>query len=431
MTRSSLAMDVLQDAVERMPDDALSASRIAALEHLRKHGLPTTRHEDWKYTDLAQVIDVGNRWLSSNRDSSVSVNARALIDEVRGAIDANWLVIADGQLDAQLFDEFMRACEAGVSVARLSELARPISFDAPLSDLNAALLQDGLSINVAKNAALEKPIGILFVDNADTSPGMTQTRVEIDLATGSVASFIEYHASVGSDDHYANAVNNLIIGDNARANYVRIQDRSLSHKHTNRMAVRCSRDSEFNHCGFDIGGSFVRNDMVIDIAEPGGRVVFDGLYLAGSGQHIDNHTRTDHRVGPAESHQEYRGILAGQARAVWNGKVIVHKGADGTDAEQSNHNLLLSEKSEIDAKPELEIYADDVKCSHGTTVGQLDETALFYLRTRGIGRNSARQILTAAFAQTIVSKSPISGIQDWLGARVAQRLDEMMHGANA
>jgi Fe-S cluster assembly protein SufD len=424
-------MDVLQDAVERMPDDALSASRIAALEHLRKHGLPTTRHEDWKYTDLAQVIDVGNRWLSSNRDSSVSVNARALIDEVRGAIDANWLVIADGQLDAQLFDEFMRACEAGVSVARLSELARPISFDAPLSDLNAALLQDGLSINVAKNAALEKPSGILFVDNADTSPGMTQTRVEIDLATGSVASFIEYHASVGSDDHYANAVNNLIIGDNARANYVRIQDRSLSHKHTNRMAVRCSRDSEFNHCGFDIGGSFVRNDMVIDIAEPGGRVVFDGLYLAGSGQHIDNHTRTDHRVGPAESHQEYRGILAGQARAVWNGKVIVHKGADGTDAEQSNHNLLLSEKSEIDAKPELEIYADDVKCSHGTTVGQLDETALFYLRTRGIGRNSARQILTAAFAQTIVSKSPISGIQDWLGARVAQRLDEMMHGANA
>jgi Fe-S cluster assembly protein SufD len=431
MNRSALAMDVLQDAVERIPADALSASRVAALEHLRKHGLPTTRHEDWKYTDLAPVIDAGNRWLNSKRVNSVSANARTLVDEVRGTIDANWLVIADGQLDARLFDEFTQTREPGVSIVRLSELDQPISFDAPLSDLNAALLQDGLSIHVAENAAVEKPIGILFVDNADTAPGMSQTRVEIEMATGCTASFIEYHASVGSDDHYANAVNNLVIGDNARANYVRIQDRSLSHKHTNRMVVRCGHDSEFNHCGVDIGGSFIRNDIVIDIARPGGRVVFDGLYLAGSGQHIDNHTRTNHRVGPAESHQEYRGILAGQARAVWNGKAIVHKGADGTDAEQSNHNLLLSEKSEIDAKPELEIYADDVKCSHGTTVGQLDETALFYLRTRGIARNNARQILTAAFAQSIVSKSPISGIQDWLGARVSQRLDEMMHGDNA
>ncbi|MDH3266093.1 MAG: Fe-S cluster assembly protein SufD, partial [Gammaproteobacteria bacterium] len=357
--------------------------------------------------------------------------AQALVDHICDAIDANWLVIANGHIDAQILRGFTQACEAGTLINRLSDAEVAFSFDAPLSDLNAALLQDGLRIHVAEDAAISRPLGLLFVDNADAAPGMTQTRVELELGAGSAATFIEYHASSGSGDHYSNAVNSLVIGDNAHAKYVRVQDRSLRHKHTNRLAVSCGRNSRFNHCGFDIGGGFVRNDVVIDIAKPGSRVEFDGLYLAGDGQHIDNHTRTDHRVGPAESHQEYRGILSGQSRAVWNGKTIVHVGADGTDAEQSNHNLLLSEKSEIDAKPELEIYADDVKCSHGTTVGQLDETALFYLRSRGIDKHNARQILTTAFANTIVGKSPIHGEHDPVGARVAQRLDEMMHGASA
>ena len=430
MSPSSLSMDVLRDVVEQLPDDALSASRLAALEHLNKYGLPTTRDEDWKYTDLTQIIDVSNRWLNSKRESSSSAKTQALIDEIRNSIEADWLVVTDGQLDAQSIDEFARSSEPGVRISLLSDSAQGISFNAPLSDLNAALLQDGLRIHVAKDVALARPVGILFVDNADASPGMTQTRIEIELAVGSDATFIEYHASIGADDHYSNAVGNLLVGDNAHANYVRIQDRGLSHKHTNRMSIRCGRDSKLNHCAFDIGGGFVRNDIVIDIAEPGSCIVFDGLYLVGNGQHIDNHTRADHRVGPAESHQEYRGILAGQARAVWNGKAIVHKGADGTDAEQSNHNLLLSEKCEVDAKPELEIYADDVKCSHGTTVGQLDETALFYLRTRGISRHAAKQMLTSAFAQTIVGKSPIHAEGDRVGARVAQRLDQMMQGVN-
>jgi Fe-S cluster assembly protein SufD len=175
----------------------------------------------------------------------------------------------------------------------------------------------------------------------------------------------------------------------------------------------------------------VRNDLAIDIEQPGSRSEFTGLYLVGHGQHIDNHTRVDHRVGPAESHQEYRGILTGKTRGVWNGKAIVHEGADGTDAEQANHNLLLSENAEIDAKPELEIYADDVKCSHGTTVGQLDEAALFYLRTRGLSRRDARQLLTRAFAQAIVSQSPLESLHEYLGERIARRLDELMQEADS
>ena len=171
----------------------------------------------------------------------------------------------------------------------------------------------------------------------------------------------------------------------------------------------------------------MRNDIVIGIANPGAEISFDGLYLAGEGQHIDNHTRVDHRVGPATSRQEYRGILNGRCRCVWNGKAIVHEGADGTDADQANHNLLLSEKAEIDAKPELEIYTDDVKCSHGTTVGQLDETSLFYLRTRGLDRQHAKQVLTHAFAAGLVSRVPVEAGKETVGRLVEARLREIIH----
>lgn len=177
---------------------------------------------------------------------------------------------------------------------------------------------------------------------------------------------------------------------------------------------------------YDLGGGLIRNDVDIDMSEPGAEVMFCGLYIAGDGQHIDNHTRVDHRVGPTTSSQEYRGILNGNCRCVWNGKAIVHKGANGTDASQANHNLLLSDKAEIDTKPELEIYADDVKCSHGTTVGHLDEAALFYLRTRGLDQRRATEILTHAFAVDIVSRAPVAAASDAIAALVESRLAELV-----
>ena len=186
--------------------------------------------------------------------------------------------------------------------------------------------------------------------------------------------------------------------------------------------VDLGRDARCASAGFDLGGGLIRNDLVVNISNPGADVAFDGLYLAGDGQHIDNHTRVDHRVGPATSRQEYRGIMNGNCRCVWNGKAIVHEGADGTDADQANHNLLLSDKAEIDAKPELEIYTDDVKCSHGTTVGQLDETSLFYLRSRGLDKQRATQILTHAFAAGLVARSPVEAARDTITSLVEARL---------
>jgi len=403
----------------RLPDDALTATREAALANLDEHGLPTLRDEDWKYTDLGAAIDISNRWLA---DGAATISNAILDDSVASitaSIDANWLIIANGIIDTTRFGEV-----EGIDVERFSDTAAPFVMDRPLADLNAALLHDGLRVQV--HAATEKPLGVLVIDEANAGAAVSQASVEIEVAPGCDAEIIEYHSSTGDDDHYANSIVALQVGQSAHTSYVRIQDRRVGHVLTGRLSVALGVDSRLTMASYDLGGGLVRNDVDIDICEPGADATFDGLYLAGDGQHIDNHTRVDHRVGPATSSQEYRGILNGSCRCVWNGKAIVHKGADGTDANQANHNLLLSDKAEIDAKPELEIYADDVKCSHGTTVGQLDETALFYLRTRGLDERQARQILTHAFAADLVGRAPVAATKDTVLALVEARLAQLI-----
>ena len=426
MKSAVLSIDVLGGATARLPDGRLTPLRNAALAHLREHGVPTTRDEDWKYTDLTPLVNISNQWLDFGAAVAPQADASDLSDQVRQIIDADWLLIANGQVDAQ---SVANLAQAGVEVELLSERDDAGDFSAPLANLNAALLHDGLRISVDANCTVKRPVGILVIDSAATTASVSQIRADVFVAANSTLDLIEYHASSGTGDHYANSVLNLVLDDNARANCVRIQDRDRTHNQTGRMAVSLGRNSQFHHCAFDFGGRLIRNDLVVEIAKPGSAAVFDGLYLAGGDQHIDNHTRVDHRVGTATSQQEYRGILTGNARCIWNGKAIVHEGADGTDAEQANHNLLLSDKAEVDAKPELEIYTDDVKCSHGTTVGQLDEKSLFYLRTRGIDKNSARQILTLAFAQSIVAKLPIQSLRGTLTEMVNARLAELLEAS--
>jgi len=428
MKSATLSMNELQEAVEKLPDDALAASRRAALAHLRQHGLPTTHDEDWKYTDLAPVIDISNRSLRQYSVTPSSEDLDSVVNEICRSIDADWLVIRNGVIDQRSTEQLDNA---GVSIALLSEFGGETEFSAPLSNLNAALLHDGLRVRVTDGAKIDRPIGILLVDSVAETPGMSQARVEIEVGANSTASFVEYHASTGASEHYANHIAELTLGDNSHVDYVRMQERGSSHNHTSRLVVAAGRDSVFNHCAFDLGGRLVRNDLHIDISQPGSSVEFNGLYLAGEQQHIDNHTRADHLVGPARSTQEYRGIVTGRARCVWNGKAIVHQGADGTDAAQANHNLLLSERAEIDAKPELEIYADDVKCSHGTTIGELDEAALYYLRTRGLSKHDAKQVLTRAFAQAIVGKAPIAAMHDMLEEKIAKHLGPLLAGVDA
>lgn len=410
----------LERAVRSLGGDGLADARAEALQQFKARGFPTTRDEDWKYTDLAHVIDISEQWLAAPSTPAADESA---IRRVQATLDADWLVIANGVV---VRDLSTLQDTAGVDVGPLDAESRSLRF--PLSDLNLALLRDGVTLRVGRDHRAERPIGLLFFDSTDGSAVTSQARIDIDVAPNARVTFIEFHGSGGPGEHYANVHLNLAINDGASVDYLRLQERSLSHWQTARLNVALAKDASLHHSGIDLGGRMARNDLQVDLDGKGASAMFDGLYIAGDRQHVDNHSRVDHRVGPAVSRQEYRGILGGRSRAVWNGKAIVHKGADGTDAEQANHNLLLSEQAEIDAKPELEIYADEVKCAHGTTVGQLDQKALFYLRSRGIDRDRAERILTRAFAATIVAKSPIEALHELIGDKVEQRLRQMSSG---
>lgn len=419
----SIAIDAVRQAIQRKPGDGLTALRLAALEQLADSGLPTTRHEDWKYTDLADVIQLSNQSLQIEKSDAPRVKVDTASIEER--FSADWIVLENGAIDRASIDRLSRP---GLTVSLLSDSENIAIGDAPLSALNLALLNDGLCITIDRNFDDQRPLGLLFCDAVDAETGLSNSRVRIDVQADSNLSLIEYHASTGKAAHYANTVLQLSLAAGARADVVRIQDRSTSHSQTGLSSVQLLRDSRLNHAAFDLGGKLIRNDLQIELAGPESEVNFSGLYLGSGTRHIDNHTRVDHRVGPARSVQEYRGIATERSRCVWNGKAVVHDGADGTDAQQANHNLLLSDKAEIDAKPELEIYADDVKCSHGTTVGQLDDEALFYLRTRGIDEADAKQMMMRAFAQTIVAQCPITAIRDEIAVMVGNRVLQMIAG---
>ena len=419
MKPESLSIDGVRKAIQRLPNPTLRDRREAALASIDEHGLPSVRDEDWKYTDLSSAIRISNRWLDSGAEVASGDELDQAIAAIKSSIDANWLVFANGVIDASGLAE-----SDDLVVERFSETAAPISIDKPLANLNAALLRDGLRIRI--NAATDKPIGLLVIDDACTEASVSQASIELVVAPGCDAEIVEYEASRGDGDHYGNTIVKLQIEQAASVSYVRIQDRRIGHVQTGRVSVALQKDAELNMASVDVGGGLIRNDVDVELNEAGSSATFNGLYLAGDGQHIDNHTRVDHRAGPADSSQEYRGILNGRCRCVWNGKAIVHKGADGTDARQSNHNLLLSDAAEIDTKPELEIYADDVKCSHGTTVGQLDESALFYLRSRGLGKREATQLLVHAFAVDLITRTPVSAATATITSLVEAKLHDLI-----
>ena len=301
MSALALPDKALVAAVHELPDDSLAANRKAALARFLDRGFPTTRLEDWKYTDLTAVAEISQRWLENGAPAPSAAAIDARIEEIRSAIDVDWIVVSNGTI---------RNLEAlsrvdGISVATFSDLAHEPGFEHPLADLNAALLPDGLHIRVAADTAHERPVGVMIVDGADTQPGVAQARIRIELEAGSTAQFVEYHASIGDADHYANSVVELSLARGAAADYVRIQARDAAHVQTHRTAVRLDDASTIRYSGFDLGGRLVRNDLDVDIVGREATARIGGLYIAADGQHIDNHLRVDHRVGPATSEQEY------------------------------------------------------------------------------------------------------------------------------
>ncbi|MEQ8206209.1 MAG: Fe-S cluster assembly protein SufD [Woeseia sp.] len=420
MNDAQLSQALLERAQSALPDDALRAVRENALADFVRQGIPTSRDEDWRYTNLSNAAKLSEQWLESiAADAATSVTNNPTLP----AIDAHTLLVSNGQVDDAMFAAVEAATTDVLQLRRLRDAADEVFADGPMDSLNAALLHDGLHISVAKGKTLDKPLAIFIADGGTAA---SQTRIVVHVAENSNIDIVEYHTNGTPGEHFANTVTQLELAAGARANIVRVQNRGTLQSQVGKLNARVQRDATLDYASIDLGGSMIRQDVVADIVGAGALVNMHGLYLATDKQFIDNHTRVDHRVGPADSREEYRGILNGRARCVFNGKAVVHKGADGTDAQQANHNLLLSDKAEVDTKPELEIYAEDVKCSHGATVGQLDKTALFYMQSRGLDREQAAHLLTRAFAAQILAKLPIKSLHEHLETLVDAKLDILL-----
>jgi Fe-S cluster assembly protein SufD len=425
MTASAIREDWLAAAVGRLPDNGLRAVRERALAQFAKHGLPDKTMEDWRYTSLQPVVELSNAWLSSAADLLLTPSSRpedpvkqSEDGAISRAIDAHWLRFLNGRLLNGTSPD-----PASFRIGSPGPEVRELLIDDGLSSLNAALLHDAVHITVPGGVTVSRPVGLLLANDAAGHDSVGMSRILLEVGPGAELDVIENHLTRSAAPSFAGVVIELRLARAARVCFLRLQECGDAQILTSRLQVSVGQDASLRYTSIDLGGALVRNEVVADLSFPGSDVQVNGLYLATGTQHIDNHIRIDHRVGPARSRTAFRGILHDRSRCVFNSKAIVHKGADGTDAAQSNHNLLLSDKAEIDTKPELEIYADDVKCAHGATVGQLDEAALFYLRSRGIDVDAASRLLTRAFAASVLGEVPVAAAAGYVAGRIDQRLD--------
>lgn len=389
----------------------LAGLRAQALASFADSGLPTLRDEDWKYTSVARIAQEHFCFLPApTRVAAAEIAALALPG-------AHLLVFVDGRHVPAL--SRVGRLPAGVTIASLAAMLKRAPgrlqdwLNGPrhgaasgrasaFAALNAACMADGAYVHLAAGAAVEAPIHVLFV--ASSANLATHSRNLVIAAADSRACIVEHHATLGAATYFSNVVTDIVVGRDAAIEHHKLQEESHQAFHVAAVHADLDRGSRFVSSSFALGGALARTDIAVELKAEGAECTLDGLYLAGSGQHIDHHTRIDHARPRGTSREFYKGVLAGAARAVFNGKVIVQAGAQHSDAAQTNRNLLLSDQAEIDTKPQLEIWADDVKCSHAATVGQLDAEQIFYLRSRGMSDAAARVLLTRAFAAEMVER---------------------------
>jgi Fe-S cluster assembly protein SufD len=388
--------------------------RKIAFEVFQEQGIPAPRSEDWKYTNLRRLASVQ----FSLPEQKLTGEVRRIVDQSKRA-DCTNLVIVNGWY----FDELSDTVENFPSVSftnlapvfsdsshRLIPYLSGEEFKAtqPLSALNFALMQDGIHLRIGRRVSVAKPIHLLMVSCQDGVPLISCPRVIIELEPESEVEIVETHIGHGQGLIWSNPVTELRIDDGAYASYRRFVETSGEIMHTGCTEVSVRQDARFDSLSFTRGGLIVRHDLDVSLIESGASTNLLGLYLNRASEHSDHHTTIDHAVADAKSEQLYKGILTDSGQATFNGRVIVRRNAQRTTAMQSNKNLLLSRTAEVNTKPQLEIDADDVKCSHGATVGQLNADEVFYLQSRGIDASHAKALLSQAFAQDLIDqvKSP-------------------------
>ena len=431
MTVATFADDLEQAAAEGPA--WLAPVREHALGRFRALGFPTTRNEDWKYTSTAPIAEAD--WLLL-REPGGEV---AREDLAPFALDAGWptVVFVNGRFSAALsrldalpaglrvadLGSVLRG-EAGPELARLAEshLTRVAGFEQhAFTALNTALMSDGAVVHAARDAEVEAPVHLLFVSDAAAARGVTHPRNLVVAERNARLTVVETYAAVGDANYFTNAVTEAVVAEGATLRHYKVQRESGRAFHVGTADVRQARDSHYVSFSFAVGARLARTNVYTTLGGPGCGATLNGLYLLDGDQHSDHQTRIYHAEPNCYSRELYKGILDGSSHGVFNGKVYVEPAAQKTDGKQENHTLLLSDRAHIDTKPQLEIFADDVKCTHGATVGRIDETALFYMKSRGVGRELARNLLTYAFAADVLETIEQDTVREGLEALVLSR----------
>jgi Fe-S cluster assembly protein SufD len=402
------------------------AARLAALAELTAAGWPTRRRERWRYTDLEPLAAAAFELVPGAVDRDTIGAARGLLDDPALGAPAHQLVLLDGERVEGLGATAVAGVEVTSLEARWNDLvasfAKPfVAADYPLAALNTAFTRQGFWLTVRAGTVLDAPIHLVLVGSARAHVA-AQPRIVIEAEPGAHATFVQHFIDLPGSRGWTNSVTQLKQAARSKLRFYRTQRHASGVAHTSLLTSELADGAELAAGYFDLGGRLVRNDVVVALRGPAARADLFGLLLAGAGQHVDDHTVIRHAAGETVSAENFRGIIGGRGRGVFNGKVVVEPGCQRIDARQSNDNLLLGEHAEVDTKPELEIYANDVKCSHGSTVGELDEEHLFYLRARGLALPDARKLLTTAFATTVVEHVSDVEVRAQILAQVQARL---------
>ena len=405
--------------------------RAAAIARFEALGFPTTRQEAWRFTSVAPIAETPFAL------SDVLAAPLPALDELEpfllGDAAPHRLVFVNGCYSAELsrvegFPPGVRVESLGAALRREPELVRrhlgsAAGFDDhPFRALNTAFLADGAFVHVPPRVALTEPVQILFVTIPGTRPAATHPRTLIVADREASAAIVETYAGLGEGVYWTNAVTEIVVGDGARVDYHRVQRETEQGYHVASTQCHQGRDSRLTVHPVAFGGALARHDLLVALDGAGAYGVLNGLYLLRGRQHVDHHTVIDHRQPHCESHEYFNGVLDGTSRSVFTGRIVVRPGAQRTDSKQTNNNLLLSADAHADSQPQLEIYADDVKCTHGSTTGPLDERQVFYLKSRGLDAGEARRLLTYGFAAEIIGRMEVAPLRERLDRIVRERV---------
>jgi Fe-S cluster assembly protein SufD len=408
----------------------LSAIRERAMASFQAAGFPTTKNEDWHFTNPSPIAEAT---FAPMRPPAGVLSADDVAPWLFG--ESSWprLVFVNGRFVSSLshtegLDGIKVMSLAAAYREEPSLLERHLTRQAETDDpaqvftaLNTALMHDGAVVYIARGAVAPAPLHLLFLSDVEAAGGSSHPRVLVIAEAQSHATIIEQYATAGGTRYFTNAVTEAWVGDGATLNLFRLQREARDAFHVGTTVVRQERDSHFMSFSFATGAALSRINVYSGLQGEGCGATLNGLYMLDGSQHCDHQTRITHAEPNCYSRELYKGVLDDTSHGVFNGKVYVHPEAQKTDGKQTNNTLLLSERARIDTKPQLEIFADDVKCTHGATVGRIDETALFYMKSRGIPNHEARKLLTYAFAAEVLETIPVDALRDSLERVTMQR----------